>query len=563
MRFPTGNAGFVVVVIAALGTVLIGYVLTVETSTETVTEFEQTADITGLFTISTEPEYLEYSPPENWTGYRIGTGYWLAGVDYAASLNDNGTPRATPYIVPQQDRTSIESGQVTGNILDVTSALWLGTWVSTPITNPSLVTLDTIVEGLNLDEDITKLEIWIEDGGPVITGYEVEFQPVAPFNKYLATDPDTRHVVIDLNDIRKRTVLYDSTGAISSTQELSGIAVFYGGSNNELGDAFTYQGIRDLPLIYMDARQGVEVSSNTAIWSNGYDNSKLTVIIERPGNLYFEVDLTNGEGLEVDVTNTGVDIGNYGGSPINFNVSAAWEHFALEFDFRAGSMTFMPIISWTDFTSYETAPGTTYYQSVRGVADKITFHNTLSNARFGITDTWVYLDTSKIVFRDPEITMTDYWPEVEGRVQFNGFAMYGDTLTMNGQSFAVDDGLITVGEEQLELSDLVITYMDGNATAKIGTFEIDLGAISSYEVSFTGIWYFSASYWKAIEVEKTIYDWKTGEFGLTFPACLASYLGILVLGTAILHRSQNLAGGDLLIIACAGVIGFVLMDVVL
>lgn len=555
MRFPTGNAGFVVVIVAVLGTVLIGYVLTVETSTETVTDFEQTADITGLFSISTEPEYLEYSPPENWTGFRTGTGYWLAGVDYAAS------PRATPYIVPQQDRTASTAGQVTGNIIEVTSALWLGSWVSVPVNNPKLVSLESVVEGLDLGDDISKLEIWTASGGPIISGYDVTYQSVAPFNRYLAYNPDTRHIVIDLNDVNKRAVLYDGNGALTSTLALSSIGVFYGGSA-DYTDAFTWQGVRDLPLIYMDARQGVAVSSD-AVWRNGYDNSKMTIVIERPGTMYFEIDLTNGEGLEVNVTSTGVVVGNYGGSPIRFDVGAAWDRFALGFDFKAGTVTFMPVISWTDFTSFETAPGTTYYQAVRGVADKITFHPTDSNARFGIADTWVYLDTSTVVFRNPTITITDYWPDPEGRVQFNGFAVYGSSITMNGQSFAVNDGLITVDGEQMELSSLVITYMDGKATATIGIRDIDLGEIANYTVSFGGIWYFSASYWGAVDVDKTVFDWKTGEFGLTFPACLAAYLGILVLGTAILHRTQTLAGGDLLIITCAGVIGFVLMDVAL
>lgn len=562
MRFPAGNAGFVVVIAAVLGTVLIGYVLTVDTSTETATEFEQTADITGLFTISTEPEYLEYSPPENWTGFRTGSNYWMSGIDYEASVNDNNTPRATPYIVPQQDRTAVSNGQVTGDTIGVTSALWLGTWVSTPVNNPKLVQLETIVNDLALGDDITKLEIWTETGGPIITGYDVEYQAVAPFNKYLAYDPDTRHVIIDLNDVNKRTVLYDSNGTLTSTLALADIGVFYDSSAGYTDD-FTYQGIRDLPLIYLDARQGVAVSGGDVVWSNGYDNSKLTVVVERPGSLYFEIDLTNGEGLAVTVGAAAVNISNYGGTPINFAVSSAWDHFALQFDFKEGSVTFLPIISWTDFTTFETTSGTTYYQAVTGVADKITFHSMASNARFGIADTWVYLDTSQIVFSNPSITITDYWPDVEGRVQFNGFAMYGDTLTMNNQSFAVSDGLITAGQEQFELSDLTITYMDGSATATIGKHTIDLGPITDYAISFGGIWYFTASYWKAVDVDKTVFDWKTGEFGLTSSACIAAYLGILVLGTAILHRSQNLQGGDLLIIACAGVVGFVLMDVMI
>lgn len=560
MRFPTGNAGFVVVIAAILGTVLIGYVLTVETSTETATEFEETADITGLFNTSAEPEYLEYEPPANWTGYRSGSNYWLSGIDYDVS------ERATPYIVPQQDRTATFSGVVTGNDNPYsTSYLFFRSWATgAQVVNPKLVSLASVVEGLALSDDITMLDIWTASGGPIVTGYSEYFPsvPVPTSQRYLATDPDTRHIVINLNDTNKRTALYNSDGQVTNALPLSSVGVFYGGDLDLTGD-FTYQGTRDLPIIYMDPSGGVSVTDPNVSWSNGYENSELTVIIERPGTLHFEVDLTNGEGLDVTVSAQSVDVSNYGGSPIHFSVADAWEHFALRFDFLAGSVEFLPIVSWVDFASYTTAPGTTYYQAVRGVTDSITFHSTAAGARFGIADTIVYLDTSKVVMQNPHIDITDYWPDPNGRVQFNGYAMYGQSVTVNGQTFAVDDGKITVDGTQYELSNLRVEYLDGKTTMTIGARSFDLGATASHLISYAGTWYFTASYWEAVEVDKTVYDWQAGTFGLGSTACIAAYLGLLVLGTAILHRTQTLAGGDLMIIACAGVVGYVLMDVVL
>lgn len=552
MRFLTGNAGIVVVIVAIMGTVVVGYTLAGDTETETATDFQHTADITGLFTTSSEPEYLEYSPPENWTGWRTGS-YYMQGVSYDQSA------RATPYIVPQPDRTAVSNGQVTGDTIDVNSALWLGSWVSVPVTNPSLVSLQDVIEGLSLGDDIVRLDIWTENGGPIISGYDMQYQTVAPFERYLAYTPDVRHATVELNDTNKRTVLYNGTGAVAATLALADIGVFYGSSANYT-DAFTYQGTKDLPIIYMDPSAGVSITSSNVTWSNGYENSQLTVVIERPGTLHFEVELTNEEGLDVTVSAQAVNVSNYGGSPISFNVADAWDHFALRFDFLAGSVEFLPIVSWTDFTNYTTAPGTVYYQAVRGVADKITFHSTADNAKFGIADTIVYMDTTKVVLKDPAIDITEYWPAEDARLQFNGFAMHGDSVTINGRTYAVDDGLITIGDKTVELSNLTITWLDGRTTARIGQATFDLGETTTHAVSFGGVWYFTASYWEAHEITKEVYNWTTGLFKLGGSASILVYIGLLFVGTAILHRAQGLHGGDLLIIACAGVVGYVLLD---
>ena len=551
MRFLTGNAGIVVVIVAIMGTVAVGYILAGDTETETVTEFQHTADITGLFATSNEPEYLDYSPPENWTGWRTGN-YYMQGVDYEQS------ERATPYIVPQQDRTETYSGTVTGNDNPyATSYLFFGSWGSgTQATNPKLVSLASVIEGLNLADDIVTLDIWTASGGPILTGYSEYFPstPAPTFQRYLATDPDTRHVIVHLNDTNQRTVLYDSTGKATNVLALSNVGVFYGSDLN-LTDAFTYQGTRDLPIIYMDATQGVMIDRATVDWSTGYTIAGLTVAFEGPGSaqLRFTVD---GIGNTVNVSPTAILVNGQAAFQLH-----SWTHFALRFDFLSGTVELLTIADWTDFLTWTGIPSGKAQFYGTGTITQLVFNQIAGdNARLGITDTIVYMDTSKVVLKDPSITITDYWPEDDARVQFNGFAMYGDSLTMNGQTYAVDDGQITIGGRSVELSNLTITWLDGRATAQIGQTTYDLGETTDHTVSFGGIWYFAASYWGAQEVTKEIYNWTTGIFGMGGQATILVYIGLLFAGTAILHRAQGLHGGDLLIIACAGVVGYVLLD---
>lgn len=553
MRFLTGNAGIVVVIVAIMGTVAVGYILAGDTETETATEFQHTADITGLFATSSEPEYLDYSPPENWTGWRMGN-YFMQGVSFEQSA------RATPYIVPQANRTAVSNGQVTGDIIDVNSALWLGKWVSVPVSNPSLVSLQSVIDGLSLGDDIVRLDIWTEDGGPIISGYDLQYQTVAPFNRYLAYTPDVRHAMVELNDVNKRTVLYRASGEVAATLALADIGVFYGGSANYT-DAFTYQGQRDLPIIYMDASAGVRITGTTVNWINGYQNAGIMMAFERPGvaDVAFTLNSKNYRIIvgEDSVTATA------NAATVMIQQLGSWHHFAISLDLQAGTISFIPIVQWVSFLDWSGAPATSYDLGETGTIDRLVFRKasgTAPDMKLGVTGTTVFMDTTKVVLKDPAITITDYWPAADARVQFNGFAMFGDSVTINGRAFAVDDGLITIGDRTAELSNLTITWLNGHVTAQIGHATFDLGKTVTHAVSFGGVWYFTASYWESHEVTKDVYNWTTGIFKLGGGASVLVYIGLLFAGTAILHRAQGLHGGDLLIIACAGVVGYVLLD---
>lgn len=560
MRFPTGNAGFVVVMAAVLATVIVGYVFSGDATTESRTEFQHTADITGLFSTSIEPEYLDYSPASNWTGWRTGN-YFMQGVDYATSET------ATPYIVPQQDRTAVYDGTITGDDNPYSnSQLFFGSWATgAQVIDPRFVSLASVVEGLELADDIKILDIWTEDGGPIVTGYREYFpsNPAPTSQRYLATDPETRHATIYLNDEIGRTVLYDGTGEAIDTLALSDIRVFYGGDIELTGD-YTYRGTKDLPLIYMDASQGVAVTGSAVSWTNGYVISAFTVAFSGSGSGSLAFAL-GGKNVRLAIID-GEAIVTVNSSEIISQDLGDWRRYAFRFDLTAGTVAFMPIAEWTSFTDWRPATsGQPRDLGASGTIERIVFRPGEDRSiRLGITSTTVYMDTSKVVLKDPEIDILSYWPADDARLQFNGFAYYGDTVTINGQTYPVTDGgIITIDGQTVELSNLTVTWLDGRTTATIGQRDYDLGETTSHAVSFGGIWYFAASYWSAHEVTHEVYSWTTGIFGLGSQAAVLVYMGVLVLGTAMLHRAQGLHLGDLLIIACAGAVGYVILGMAL
>ena len=69
MKFKAGYLGFCVVVLALFGSVIAGLVLNVDKVETTTTAYDYVTDITGLFEFTDEPQYIEYAPASNYTGY--------------------------------------------------------------------------------------------------------------------------------------------------------------------------------------------------------------------------------------------------------------------------------------------------------------------------------------------------------------------------------------------------------------------------------------------------------------------------------------------------------------
>lgn len=67
--FKPGYLGACIVAVAILGGLLLGSVANVSTHQENTTAYEYKTDITGLFDVSQEPQFLEFNPASNYTGY--------------------------------------------------------------------------------------------------------------------------------------------------------------------------------------------------------------------------------------------------------------------------------------------------------------------------------------------------------------------------------------------------------------------------------------------------------------------------------------------------------------
>lgn len=70
MRKLTGYIGAMIIVIALMGSVLAGYALNVNGTSTVMNEYEKVTDVSGLYTHSQEPAYIDYNPASNYIEYQ-------------------------------------------------------------------------------------------------------------------------------------------------------------------------------------------------------------------------------------------------------------------------------------------------------------------------------------------------------------------------------------------------------------------------------------------------------------------------------------------------------------
>ena len=86
--FKPGYLGACIIALAILGGIILGSLGNVSTHTESTTAYEYKTDITGLFDVTQDPQFLDFNPATNYTGYtNVDTSdiYNPAGIKYAST----------------------------------------------------------------------------------------------------------------------------------------------------------------------------------------------------------------------------------------------------------------------------------------------------------------------------------------------------------------------------------------------------------------------------------------------------------------------------------------------
>lgn len=263
--------------------------------------------------------------------------------------------------------------------------------------------------------------------------------------------------------------------------------------------------------------------------------------------------------------------------------STAYDGLKLDFDAVNHTMTITGILSFDSNAprlNYTLAPNNTVIESYNPPLAEYAFsiRNETVQVNAAIVQTVIYTDPSGVLWNNFNLNLLTYFPTIinndnEGvRVQLGGFVTYGDSITINGRTFAVTDGKITVPltegvtvrMREMPLTGMAIDYTKDGKVNLIFTENLnkvaELGDRVNYTLAGSGAWYFSSDLDEINQSHKEVWNWST-DWSLDANATCLVYLGLLILGVVIgLYLGRgNLEIYDYMILGLAGFIAFSLM----
>lgn len=598
MRFNAGYFGAFAVTIALLGTVLGGFVLSLDRSTESYSSYNYITDVSGLFSYTDTPEYIDYNPSTNYVGYIDGS----TTPKYENSTTANnyryvagaGAVWTSTYTIDESDDYGYDyaeshgwldwSGDSTvngvyfnwnGTGYNFGSATINGQPYNAQITraingdNPEyrkVASLQAVLQDiLSNNAGVESMEITVSYNGsyPVLF-YTGDWRAVG------GIFPRDKIAIDNLNEDNSMPTKIIVNTATLGVQLYRNATLIYEGTSdnvavlNHVSIKSANTGLNDSPVsvdfsidftgfptyAYMNPNAGVTLNGAGYIdWENGYHNNEVTIKMIKPANNSW-IELTvNGSSFRVGwVSGT---LQYWTTSPLRTVQLGDWLGVQFTLNGSTGDVTFTPL--YFDLSLTDVAETTAYSVTdsdliPTGDIDTIRFMNTNvgdTYPRWQVVKTTVFLNTYNTVMHDPSLDITDYFPDLtDYRLNFYSFALYGDSFDINGTTFTVDRNNATVSFDYngttvtQKLNNVYVSTDGGNTFVTFANVNqvYDLGATSDDTISFNGYWYFTTGLYEPVTGIRTVYNWDLdGAFHADAGQCLIVFFAILGGSVLIAH----------------------------
>ena len=392
----------------------------------------------------------------------------------------------------------------------------------------------------------------------------------------------------------------------------------------------------------------VETPPYNVWWDNGYVNGAAKIVFDFSGRansyghmmviplLTYDGDSDNGDGIK-DFSRNGyvltismayngyinVTLTDYNGNIKTYPrfQIGEWTQYELTIDAQNGYIDWAGIkspyrntqLDFT-FTNYNTIVSkriVDFSADAKDMAFKQIYHEDTgtgtSHPHFQVVRTTTYLDTYGVVMTDPTINIIDQFPDYDDlRLNLYSFAVYGDSITINGTTFPVTNATVKVYYTKhhdpiydnnnvsiigwddyyeiaspsnpnaqykvLTLQNIYITwenikhtnaedrmcyltFVDSKDTFRMGTF-----AQNDLTVSFQGIWYFTTALYEPYIGYETHYTWDYHSlFNLDRNGFILIFIAITVGVFVILNIWYRPSFLDCAIVAAAGIIAYIML----
>lgn len=594
MKFKPGMLGLCIVVLSLLigvaGTVL----LNVDKTPVNTTDYDYVTDITGLFEASREPQYIDFNPASNYTGYTnsMVSQYNPTGLVFTSTGSANNYRVPTAISVPSagpsgtiNNDTSLAmipgysscityglslSEVVNGSwywgnsFLDNAKISYLSTWINS--TFGSLADYSEVVVNFSYPSTGAPcqgaiISIDKETLVPPFEGNTEELYHGGHPTK-LTIDPSNMTCMIEWNSDRSNLSpgpysVYDcyitygnctqyERHYTPNTQSTPGYWTTYS-YDTSVSLSYTSTLTTKPSSTYMLPSQGVTNTANTTtIWDNdtsgtNYDNYKIDLLVGYP-IVNGSVTPVNGSYVLRLPTSTA---GNY--DEITVSASTSTNHYS--YVYKQYTNNVPQTIKGKDLGAFNSVMVTLEKNNSNNVTVKfygiVDFNNymdatvspnALDTVALGfnhdldsllmtgsgtlywsVYNTLVFMDTYDTVLVDPSIDLADYFPDMDSyRYVFQSFALYGDSITINGVTYPVVDQSITFSNRAYHLNDFYISFSeqgDTSITFREVNKTIPLGETVDKVISFGGYWGFNAGLYEGHSAVKDVYNWDVNALG--------------------------------------------------
>lgn len=612
-----GKIGVIIITLSVVIGIFVGYALNVTTDTTTDTRYDYVTDVSGLFDYDKTPMYVDYDVNLNYSGYTeysaggVPTGNG-SGITYyettqpnayiigQTSASGNGTTnlKTESMIVTDLDNDSFGIVSINGfdhslyqsvrNYYSVDKFVSVKNYVASIGLPASTTTVtlsidnsaDTNFVGFTSLSERNNTTILYQGDGYTIKEYGTRGYSHNPIKSGTSgAVSDTFSITYDILNDKITYISWRTPGAVVLSGSEYGFV--YGSGNTEI--LTIYQKIdsqyTDTTLsksltatvsyaysystpTYMEVNRGITITPSAGAvsrWSNGYDNGEIDIVLHAEDNgTTYSNDLTLSTGDTIHIVR-GADLHTLvtvnADLPVDVGV---WASYVLTINASSGIITVTPIDIFANYTTFTLFDYTFSAGTINPGA--VTYIDWDAGNSFGVTvyKTKVFLNTYSAVMHDPSIVIDDYFDLSFMKIVFRSFALYGESMTINGQSYyggadnqpIRDTGAIYVNDTQYSLQNLGVIYYDGHTYLSIDKDTIDLGETVNKTVSMTGLWYFTTELYEGNTVTKTVYDWHPDVFSIDMSGLAILVVALLLLGLILARRffSESMTATDYILI---------------
>lgn len=360
-----------------------------------------------------------------------------------------------------------------------------------------------------------------------------------------------------------------------------------------------------IPAVYFDPTRYMGIDG-TAVWSN-YDfnqsmiNTEIVLLWKGTGDIQVNnavgpilkiVEDSNTYSVQVSSGNY-VTLGAYKGLEITLDVLSNVAHIRgilneqVNADNIPSTYDYIPSSVVYTVKYYDENTEDELIPTVPGEIYRLTF-NSVSGYAY-ILNTYILTDPNNLLWTDVDINLEDYFTDYKDnmRILFQGFVSYGDSLTINGQFFEIDNSgfdarivkivkpeqgipgtpsyVPAVTETQtvrFNLNGLAVDYYNNHChlVQTNGKNTVDLGEITDYTIQMDGTWYFSSSISTIAVVPSKENVWNPG-WDMDMNTAILLFVGMIIILTSIvLMRFRDMIDlSDIAILICSVIIPMTLV----